>query len=89
MSLRSTAIVAGAFIVALTASGCSQKAREAFRDAPRAATNNEPADVVTMPDGFSNLATKCDHGNRVYVAFKGDQNRAAVAVVAEDPTCRE
>ncbi|MEV0403446.1 hypothetical protein [Actinoallomurus sp. NPDC050550] len=40
-----------------------------------------------MPDGFSNLATKCDHGNRVYSAYKGDSNRAAVTVVPNDPTC--
>jgi hypothetical protein len=40
-----------------------------------------------MPDGFSNVATKCDHGNRLYVAFHGDNVYAALTVVANDPTC--
>lgn len=63
------------------------KATEQYRDAGRGETNNGKADIVTFPDGFSNVATKCDHGNRVYVAFKGDENRAALSVVAGDPTC--
>lgn len=76
--------------IALTSAACGMswdKATERFDDAPRGATNDDAADIVTMPDGFSNLATKCDHGNRVYVAFKGDDNRAAVAVSVGDPSC--
>jgi len=78
-----------AIIAALTflAVGCSDKAQEQFNDAPRGKTNDAPADVISFPDGFSNVATKCDHGNRVYSAFKGDANRSAIAVVPNDPTC--
>lgn len=73
----------------LLATGCSEKAREQFRDAPRSGeTNRNAADVITMPDGFSNIATKCDHGNRVYVAFHGDSAYASLSVVAADPSCR-
>lgn len=68
-------------------SGCSQKAQEPFRDAPRGSTNTAKADTLTMPDGFSNVATKCDHGNRVYVAFHGDSTYASIAVVPNDPSC--
>lgn len=73
--------------LALTVTGCMDKATEPFRDAPRGASNNRPADTMTFPDGFSSVASKCDGPNRVYVAFKGDDNRAAVAVVPNDPRC--
>jgi hypothetical protein len=82
-------MLSGAAMVAVlaTMNGCS-KATEPFRDAPRSGTvNNKPADVVEMPDGFSNVATKCDHGNRIYVAFHGDKAYASIAVVPNDPSC--
>ena len=41
-----------------------------------------------MPDGFSNAATKCDHGNRVYVIYHGDNPYGTISVVPQDPTCR-
>jgi hypothetical protein len=80
--------IAAAVCVVLAAgalSGC--KATEPFNDAPVASHNKAPAEVLNMPDGFSNVATKCDHGNRVYVVFHGDNAYGSVAVVANDPTC--
>lgn len=85
MSKRSKLFAVAVALVALGATGC--KATEPFRDARVANRNDGPADVMTFPDGFSNVAGKCDGPNRVYVAFKGDNNRAAVAVVANDPRC--
>jgi hypothetical protein len=82
LPLAVTGLVAG-----LTLSGCSSKSLEPFQDAPRAGTNSAPADVVTMPDGFSNVATKCDGPNRVYVVFHGDSTYGALAVVPNDPRC--
>lgn len=87
-NLRRGILAAGitlAVTVGLT--GCTGKATEPFKDAPRGATNSKPADTITFPDGFSNVAAKCDGPNRVYVAFKGDANRAALAVIANDPRC--
>lgn len=79
------AAVAGLALIA----GCSGKYAEPFKDAPRSGTDNgSPADVIRFPDGFSNASTKCDHGNRIYVAYHGDHAYAAVAVVPADPTCR-
>lgn len=77
-------------VMALAIGGVAacDKMTEPYKDAERGASNTAPADTITMPDGFSNVATKCDHGNRIYVAFKGDQNRAAIAVVPNDPTCQ-
>ena len=76
--------------VAAAAAGCSfDKATEPYQDAPRTGTvNSSAADVVTGPDGFSNVSTKCDHGNRIYVAYHGDADYAAIAVVPQDPTCK-
>ena len=70
--------------------GCGAKFQEPFKDAPRTGNDNgEPADLVRMPDGFSNAATKCDHKNRIYVAYHGDNPYAAIFVVPNDPTCAE
>lgn len=72
----------------LLLAGCgTDKAMEQFNDAPRGASNNGTADVISFPDGFSSVSTKCDHGNRVYVIFHGDSPYGSVAVVANDPTC--
>ena len=83
-------IAAGVVALALTMSACSWESfTEPFKDAPRGKTNEGVADLVTMPDGFSNWATKCDHGNRIYAAYHGEQGPfAAGMVVPQDPTCR-
>lgn len=81
-------LVGSVLTAGLIFGGCGlDKASEPFNDAPRGNTNDEPRDVMTFPDGFSNVATGCEGPNRVYVAFKGDDNRAAVAVVPNDPRC--
>lgn len=89
---KANRILAGAAGIALgviALTGCGDKFTEPFKDAPRSHNDNgTPADLVRMPDGFSNAATKCDHGNRVYIAYHGDNRYAAIAVVPADPTCR-
>lgn len=80
------AALAAAALLLLT--GCNDKASEPFKDAPRSGKDNgSAADLIRMPDGFSNASTKCDHGNRLYLAYHGDSAYAAIAVVADDPTC--
>lgn len=86
---RVAALVAGA---ALFGGACNTgigKITERFKDAPRGETNNGPADIITMPDGFSNVSSKCDGPNRVYVVFKSNSAYGAVAVAPNDPRCRE
>lgn len=80
------AVSLGVALVVTSLVGCT-KAVEPFRDAPRGATNSAPADTITMPDGFSNVASKCDGPNRIYVVFKGDSPYAAMSVVPNDPRC--
>lgn len=84
-------VIAGAFllmVVALLSSCGVQKNEEPFKDAPRGNTNDSRADVIEMPDGFSNAATKCDHGNRIYVIFKHDSAYGSIAVVPNAPDCQ-
>lgn len=89
MNRRIALSVAGVAVGLIALTGCGDKYTEPFRDAPRSATTNDkPADVIEMPDGFNNLATKCDHGNRVYVTYHGDAGYGSVTVVKGDPTCR-
>lgn len=80
--------IAGVALASILLLSSYEKVTEQFQDANVNSRNTAPADIVTMPDGFSNVATKCDHGNRLYVAFHGDGSYAAVAVVPADPTCK-
>ena len=75
------------FFALIIFAACGAKQAEPFKDAERGTTNNDPADTITFPDGFSNVSTKCDNGNRVYVIFKGDAFYGSVAVVPDDPSC--
>jgi hypothetical protein len=82
------ALIAGALLLLAVLQGCG-KMSEPFKDAERGSTNDGPADTITFPDGFSNAATKCDHGNRVYVIYHSDSAYGSVAVVPQDPSCQE
>jgi hypothetical protein len=69
-------------------SGCFEKAREPFRDAPTTGGHERhPAQVHEMPDGFSNFASKCDGPNMVYVVYHGNSSYASLQVVKDDPRC--
>jgi len=78
----------GAAVLALLLGACD-KYTEPFKDSPRSGVvNNQPADIIRMPDGFSAAATKCDHGNRIYTLYHGDSKYGAIWGVPADPTCR-
>lgn len=81
-----TKIILATAALGLMLTGCG-KMTEPFKDAPRGATNDNPADTITFPDGFSNAATKCDHGNRLYVLYHGDQPYGSIAVVPNAKDC--
>lgn len=74
-----------AAMVSLSACG---KMLEPYQDAERGVSNSAPADTLNFPDGFSNAATKCDNGNRVYVLYHGDAAYGSIAVVPQDPSCK-
>jgi len=71
---------------AILLTGCS-KMSEPFQDADRGESNTAPADTITFPDGFSNVANKCDGPNMVYVIFKSDAAYGSIDVVPNDPRC--
>lgn len=81
--------VAGVAVAAVTLTGCMEKYTEPFKDAPNGSTNNAPMDKVTMSDGFSNVGTKCDHRNRIYVVYHGDNPFGSIAVAPNDPSCAD
>lgn len=92
MPSKITRAIAGSLaagILAMSLTGClGDKNTEPFRDSPRTAqTNTGPAEVIEMPDGFNNLATKCDNGNRVYVTYHDNGAYGAVAVVPNAKGC--
>ena len=75
-------------VIVFLVAGCSGKYTEPYKDAPRSGvTNDDAAETITFPDGFNNLATKCDHGNRVYVTYHSDSPYGAVAVVPNAKGC--
>ncbi|TDD37834.1 hypothetical protein E1287_07180 [Actinomadura sp. KC06] len=88
LRLRVLFTAAGAAGVLALASGCA-KMTEPFNDAPIKSKDDSAAEVYSMPDGFSNVATKCDrHGNRIYVVYHGDNPYGALNVVPQDPSCK-
>ena len=85
---RALSIAAILAVVGISSTACLDKATQPWQDAPRSGVKNtDPADIIEMPDGFNNLATKCDHGNRLYVSYHGDKAYGFVATVPQDPTC--
>lgn len=77
-----------AVVGVLALSGCG-KIIESTNDSPVTGKDDlTPAEIIAMPDGFSNVSTKCDrHGNRIYTAFHGTNAAAAIFVVPADPSC--
>ncbi len=74
-------------MAALTGCSWSDKVTEPYKDSDRARTYDGPADVLTMPDGFNNVATKCGpKGVRIAVIYHGDSAYGAVSMIL-DPNC--
>ena len=74
--------------VAVALPGCSQKYQEPFKDAPQDGKHDStPAKIIEMPDGFSNLASKCVGGVRYTVAYHGDHPYGAVNTLGGDNGC--
>jgi hypothetical protein len=69
-------------VIVLAACGLGgDKLNEPFKDAGRKGSDGSPAMVIYMPDGFSNLATKCINGVRYTVAYHGDHAYGAVTTL--------
>jgi hypothetical protein len=68
-------------VLGLTAGSCSEKGKG---DADVGRWDDTPAYVINMPDGFMNVAVKCDPaGFRIYA-----HTRPAPPLVIEDASCK-
>jgi hypothetical protein len=59
--------------------------RNGVGDAPVGKTDESPADVINMPDGFANVATKCipfQPGKRLY-----ERREQPQPIIVDDPAC--
>lgn len=82
------AIIAAIAALSFALAGCgASKHTEPYKDAHRGSNNSAPADTGTMPDGFSNFSSKCDHGNRVYTLFHHDSAYGGITVVPNAEGC--
>lgn len=92
ITITSRAVLLAALLAAMLAAvswlaGCGNKLQQPFKDAPRTSVvNDAPAEIIYMPDGFNNLATKCDHGNRIYTSYHGDSSYG-FGFAIRDPSC--
>ena len=77
--MKGGAVALGVVALVAGTAGCS-KFTEPFKDAPTSGHDNAPALVIEMPDGFSNMATKCINGIRYTVVYHGDSTYGAVSV---------
>lgn len=74
--------------VALAAGCNSANDRDGTGDAPVGRADPSPADIINMPDGWPNIATKCDvyqPGKRIYVP--SHKNNDVQPVLVDDPSC--
>jgi hypothetical protein len=78
-----TAIIGVCAVVLLGASDCTHG------DSSAGDVDHAPADVLQFPNGFRNIAHKCDGPNMVYSVSAGasDSLPGGVFVVANDPRC--
>lgn len=80
--------ISAAALVILSSTGCARFAEE-WNDAPIERKDDSPAVVYSMPDGFANVASKCDGNGFRFFTTRGAESGGgkAVAVIA-DPTCK-
>lgn len=85
--MKRAAVAAAGVLVVLLASGCARITEE-WNDAPIERKDDGPAVVYSMPDGFANVATKCDgFGHRIYVTRGAAEGGGKAVAVIADPAC--
>lgn len=62
---------------------------DTHQDSKAGDVDHAPADVIQFPDGFRNVAHKCDGPNMVYSVSAGidDTLPGGISVVQNDPRC--
>lgn len=87
---RRVMTVIGAVLLAVGTGACSVQKdyddNHGIGDAPVGDRDDNPAEVIQMPDGASNVFLKCDgHGHRVYVTSQNASGKEMSII--DDPTC--
>jgi len=77
-------------VAALATAGCSEdyKTQRGRGDAPVGPADDSPGEIINFPDGYPNVATKCNHGHRIYVSTKVS-DKAIQMTIVEDPSCKD
>ncbi|MGW1547506.1 hypothetical protein [Streptomyces sp. NPDC002346] len=85
--MKKTALATLALIGALSLTGCASLT-EPFNDAPVSRKDDSPAVIYSMPDGFANVAAKCDgNGFRIFTTRGADSGGGKAVAVVADPKC--
>lgn len=63
------------------------KYTEPYNDAPRGRVYDNPVDIISMPDGFNNLATTCGPGQMRYTSIYHQDGAYGGTSVVHDPSC--
>lgn len=78
-------LASGALVLALLGVGCDNRAHTV--DAPEpASVDTTPAKVFAFPEGFGNIAFKCNGTVGMYSPTHGEAARS-IQVVKDDPNC--
>lgn len=81
--MRRTLVCVAALVML---AGCSQSGygtSHGIKDAGHDGGDNLPAHIINMPDGFMNLAFKCNGGDGIYAHTRD----AAPVIVPNDANC--
>lgn len=85
MTSKRVAVAFGATVLgALALTGCGDPAGSA----PRGEVVEGEGRIITFPQGYGNVAAKCDGPNMVYVAEDDDHASSTVSVVPNDARCK-
>lgn len=86
-AIRAAGLFLAAGLAVANVTACSG---QGHGDAQIGDENHGPATTLDFPDGFRNVAAKCDGPNRVYSVSAGssDTLSGGVAVVPNDPRCK-
>jgi hypothetical protein len=89
MNTRNAFIAAMLISVAFVA-GCdeSSKVSQPFNDAPVERVDDGEATIVSMPDGFNNLAFKCVGNTLFATTYHGDSPYGSVTVIDSSSLCK-
>lgn len=89
MSRRRIAAIAAVAVSGVIGLAACGSGAEVFNDAEVTSKDTSGAEIISFPDHFSNVASKCNHGNRVYVIYHGTNAYGSVAVAPNDPSCAD